>query len=291
MFSEPLNLSNTTSWDGKDSAGNVVPEGEFSAELEIKPGEMHIVLDDFEWLQNGIIFERLNGDQNDRYKIHYNHSTATIDGYSNGMDYIVKVDPEITEGDSQTPYLLEPLEYRNGWMTGVNSGTRYLEGRFDNSAGTDSSQGVSATEIWYPNHKSLDFWAYDDSYEKIVVAVKINSNRTIKVSKNWEDNNDQWQLRPASVIFDAFPGDSTSSSGSCTTDSSNHWECTISELPVLDGSGNEITYNIVERIVPGGYENTSAVISDRNIDNAEITNTLILKNIEVIKVWEGDLCR
>ena len=273
-----LETENSIYWDGKDSENNIVEEGTFTAELKVLPGETHIVLSDIEYMENGIKIQHLNGVNSGSYKIKYNHLAREIDGSWNDMDTVT---PE-----NNSPAEKVSLVYKNGWMVNEEDDTPYLKNTPDQSEGIDSSNGASATDNLYSDIKKLDFWFNDDYFEKITISIEVYSNRSIKVSKKWEDNNDQWQLRPASVIFDAFPGDSTASSGSCTADSSNQWECTISELPVLDGSGNEITYNIVERTVPGGYTGTNTQISDINEDTAEITNTLQVRDIEISKNWE-----
>ena len=291
VFSSSLKTNNTITWNGKDSAGTVVPDGEFTAELEIKPGETHIVLNDFEFIQNGIIFERLNGSAANRYNIHYDHSIKTIDGYSNGMDYITIMDDScyITypDGDGQCAVPLEPLIYQGGWMIGQNTGKRYLQGPLDRSSGVNSSSGTSASDNLFSNHKNLDFWSYDDAFEKISVKVIIVSTKSITINKYWDDGNTKLDLRPSSVTFDAFPGNSNTSAGNCTVSISNSWSCTINNLPIYDNSGNEIQYVIKERNAPKAYAADPVTVPSGG-ESVSITNKLVTKKIEISKKWAGD---
>ena len=281
---ESLKTNNTITWDGKDSEGNIVEAGtNFLAKLEINPGEMHISLDDFEWIENGIIFQRLNGSASNRFIIHYDHSHKIVDGYSNNMDRIN------TENNSLT-YITPSLIMHDGWL--VNSedySQRFLKGASDQSAGVDSSGGASNTDNFFSDTKFLDFWSLDDG-AKVDLSVSVivtKGNKTLSINKSWNDNDNKYALRPTSVIIDAFPENSNTSAGNCTADSSNSWSCTIIDLPIYDNSGNEIQYVIKERNALKTYSAESVTVSPGS-ESVEITNTLVTKNIEVTKKWAGD---
>ncbi len=69
---------NTVIWDGKDSSGNYAIPGTYVAELEVRNGEYHFILNDVETIHTGIT---ITSEENESSTIYYDNSD--IGGYSN----------------------------------------------------------------------------------------------------------------------------------------------------------------------------------------------------------------
>ena len=109
----------------------------------------------------------------------------------------------------------------------------------------------------------------------------------VQVEKVWDDNDDEYGLRPDSVTFEAFPGDSEEPAGNCSTDKEHDWKCTITDLDIFDSDKNPVIYTIKEKDTPKAYDASTDTVdaSEENI-SAEITNTLVTKNVQIKKLWE-----
>ncbi len=118
-----------------------------------------------------------------------------------------------------------------------------------------------------------------------VTTVEIPRTEDLTVQKSFSDFNNKFGLRPSSVIFDAFAGSSTTSSGNCTASSANNYKCTINDLLAYDASGNEITYTVKERNTPKAYTANSPTIVVARTKTVTVTNTLVTKSISVKKTW------
>ncbi|MBQ6517154.1 MAG: Cna B-type domain-containing protein, partial [Anaerolineaceae bacterium] len=116
-----------------------------------------------------------------------------------------------------------------------------------------------------------------------VATVEIPRTENLTITKSFSDQNNRFSTRPSSVVFDAFPGNSTTSSGSCTASSSNNWKCVIEDLLAYDTSGNTISYTVKERNTPKAYTSNMPTVVIANVKTAAVTNTLVTKSITVNK--------
>lgn len=96
---------NAIGWDGKDGNGNFLPAQTYNENgrnipisIRAKAGEYHFVMLDVENNKNGVIIERLNGDDSagDKFTVYYNNSTGNL-------VHSVEVSPEPSEAPQASP--------------------------------------------------------------------------------------------------------------------------------------------------------------------------------------------
>lgn len=122
-----------------------------------------------------------------------------------------------------------------------------------------------------------------DIENSIIVNKKISSNfTTIKVNKEWVDNNNQDGIRPASVTA-VVKGDDIEKKVILSEE--NDWLGTVSDLPINDTNGKPIAYTVKEENVPKGYE---ATVCGNATNGFTITNTHTPETITVsgFKTWD-----
>ena len=144
--------------------------------------------------------------------------------------------------------------------------------------------GTAVNITTYPSSYTFSNVRVDHNIE---VVYEVDT-KDITVSKFWDDFNNKYNLRPDSLIFDAFIGSGTTSVGNCTANASNSWKCTISGLAKINSSGEAITYIVKERNVPSGYIQTTGSISTADGTTATVSNKLQTVDIEINKIWEDD---
>ena len=109
---------------------------------------------------------------------------------------------------------------------------------------------------------------------------------TAKVTKVWNDGNNQDGKRPA--LLDVQLMQNGVAFGSAVTlNASGNWTYTATDLPKVDGNGNEYTYTWEEVAVPTGYTLAGNTTSgtDTTITNAYTTETVSLK---ITKTWSDN---
>ncbi|MBQ6518567.1 MAG: Cna B-type domain-containing protein [Anaerolineaceae bacterium] len=150
-----------------------------------------------------------------------------------------------------------------------------IDGVNNSLNGVDSSGGIfhSGTDTYL-----IDVWMKQDSYS-YNLTFTVSEEKKVNVTKVFSDYNDKFNVRPSSVTFDAYIGNSTVSSGSCTAFRTSSWKCTIEKL------ASDITYTIKERNVNGYTSNTAAAPAGQTQTSVTITNTLLTRNIQVQKIW------
>ena len=236
---------NSIFWNGKDANGNHIQTGDFTAKLELLPGETHIIISDFETISNGIVIQRLNGSSSDRYKVFYNHTPQLVDGYKNFMDtYCGNTETNCVGGYNLVDYVSQ-----GGWIVdGDNPTIRYVTTPLDGTAGIDSSSGVSKTANQWSNAKYLDFWTYDDSILPLNINIKVISDEKINilVNKLWEDDSNRDGVRPSNISVKLLQNGIELDIATITGSSSNTWTYTFRNLPKYDTDGELFRYNIEE---------------------------------------------
>ena len=122
-----------------------------------------------------------------------------------------------------------------------------------------------------------------DHYIKVTWEKKVNVN----VTKKWEDRNNIYEKRPASVdvTLEQIAGDTFQPVDTGTIRSENNWELTFTNLPAWDENEKDIKYVVREVSVPE-YD---WAVSGNASDGFTITNTLKTVDIAVEKKWDGDL--
>ena len=110
----------------------------------------------------------------------------------------------------------------------------------------------------------------------------------IGVTKIWDDENNAYATRPASIAFrllvNGAPANIAGVTPIVTLDNTNGASYVWRNLPVNDRNGNKIAYNVEEVAVPAGYSESVS----RNGDMFVITNTFrpVDTQITVHKVWD-----
>ena len=112
------------------------------------------------------------------------------------------------------------------------------------------------------------------------VTIKNNSERTnITVEKNWSDDNNRDNKRPASITVNLFADGKKVKSQQITA--ADGWKYSFTDLPKYNDDGKEIKYTITEDAV-AGYTSS--------IDGYNITNTYTPEKVQVSgsKNWNDD---
>ena len=122
-----------------------------------------------------------------------------------------------------------------------------------------------------------------------VTTVEIPRTEDLSIQKEWDDLEDRFGLRSTEIVFDAFPNNSETVSGSCTATADSGYACTINDLLSYDENGNEITYTVRERNMPSAYSSDGASVNLASETSTTIINELVKKDLEISKAWEGDL--
>jgi len=118
----------------------------------------------------------------------------------------------------------------------------------------------------------------------------------LKVSKTWDDADNQDGIRPAtiSVALAASSSSVGNLAAPVTLDSTNDWSYTWGSIPVKDAAGNDIIYTLTESGVPAGYTAASNPLSTKAA--AGTTSTVVFTNthtpattsISATKQWAND---
>ena len=242
-----LSANNSISWDGKDNEGNVVESGEITASIDLIPGETHFVLDDFEQITDGIVIERLNGSSSNRYKVYYDHTPQSVDGYYNNLDTVC--DGTNYGGTCPIGYTTKTFTNQNRWVVDADdTSVRYLYGNLSNLDGVDSSGGASITTNYFSDHKSFDLWAYDDAAAPTSINIKVISNEkiNIQVNKHWEDDSNRDGVRPSTISVKLLQNEIEYDTAAITGSSSNTWTYTFRNLPKYNTDGELFEYSVEE---------------------------------------------
>ena len=108
---------------------------------------------------------------------------------------------------------------------------------------------------------------------------------SIKVTKVWEDNDNQDNIRPTEITVTLY-ANGEPVEGQSVTLSEGNWSHTFTGLPVME-DGARIEYTVDETEVPAGYEK---VITGDGAIGYVITNTYTPEKIDipVTKVWNDN---
>ncbi|MDD6815846.1 MAG: Cna B-type domain-containing protein [Firmicutes bacterium] len=94
----------------------------------------------------------------------------------------------------------------------------------------------------------------------------------VSVSKVWNDNNDQDDIRPDSVTVQLYADREAIEGKTLELSEANNWSGTFTDLPVTNGQGATITYS-VEEVVDEALDGYTPSISGSAATGFTITNT------------------
>lgn len=151
----------------------------------------------------------------------------------------------------------------------------------------------------YANGKEIKYIVKEvsvDGYETIVKDFDITNKHTpetvsYKVTKVWNDNNNQDGIRPKSITVKLYKNGKIEKT--VTISAANNWTYTFENLPKYYDEGKPVIYEIVEDEVKGYTSNVSQdkeISKDKKEYNGTITNThkVAKKNIKVTKTWKDN---
>ena len=152
----------------------------------------------------------------------------------------------------------------------------------------------------YANGKEIKYTVKETSqingYETIVKDFDITNKHTpetvsYKVTKVWNDNNNQDGIRPKSITVKLYKNGKIEKT--VTISAANNWTYTFENLPKYYDEGKPVIYEIVEDEVKGYTSNVSQdkeTSKDKKEYNGTITNThkVAKKNIKVTKTWKDN---
>ena len=127
------------------------------------------------------------------------------------------------------------------------------------------------------DEENVSKFTFTNEYTKPVVSVK--------VSKVWEDNNNEELTRPDSVTVKLL-ADGKDTGKTLELSKATEWAGTFENLDKYDAEGNEIKYTVDEAEIPEGY---SAVVSGDAAKGFVITNSLVPPTGDTsdIFLWSG----
>ena len=127
---------------------------------------------------------------------------------------------------------------------------------------------------------------YTASYDQATLTVTNTHTpevRSINITKNWIDNNNQDGIRPGSVTIYLMANNIKVSE--VTLSDANNWTTIINNLPVYQ-NGEKIEYTLLEENIPNGY----TVSYNYSGNNFIVTNTHEVEktSINAEKVWNDN---
>ncbi|TCD54550.1 Cna B-type domain-containing protein [Alloscardovia theropitheci] len=126
---------------------------------------------------------------------------------------------------------------------------------------------------------------YPDSNNATVTNTHSSETTHVKVTKNWDDHNNQDGARPNSVTVQLY-ADNVAQGTSQTLDAAHGWSYDFTNLPAYT-NGQKISYTVQEVNTPTGY---TVQVNDADMSNIVITNTHTpaVTNISITKQWDDN---
>ncbi len=113
-----------------------------------------------------------------------------------------------------------------------------------------------------------------------------NPKIQVKVSKVWDDKDDQDGIRPESVVV-SLRANGKDTDKSATLTKENSWAFSFEGLDTYDGDGKAISYSVVEPVVPEGYTCSVTGSQDKGFTLTN-THSPAERTINVTKSWIDD---
>lgn len=115
------------------------------------------------------------------------------------------------------------------------------------------------------------------------------STTQVLVSKEWDDFENKYGLRPDSISVKLLQNGKEHSevpAATITPDESGNWHYTFTDLPKYDTEGLEYHYTIEEITVPGYDSNVTSILTeDGDTHQFVLVNSLVTTQVEVTKIW------
>ena len=206
-------------WNGKDKLGNTVTSGTYEVRLMSTAGETHFLIDDFEKGGNGWTITQMNGIDAGSSLVYYDNSKAVIYGYS----------------------LASLSDGQNHSVIPVDSATQPV---FPTSVTTDQVN----FDLWVQQVQS--------SAEQLSISLPVVPTgevllRDIFVEKQWEDDENRDNLRPASILFNLYADSIADPDNPYEITEEDGWGITITDKPAYNiADGSEINYTVEELTSP-----------------------------------------
>ncbi|MBR2704193.1 MAG: Cna B-type domain-containing protein [Clostridia bacterium] len=178
---------------------------------------------------------------------------------------------------------------KSNYYNPTNSATYYVAEikREDYTLNSVSAGEITDGELYtIPEAKTTELGTYDKAYKfvsndteefNITFENKVITTE-VSVNKVWVDNDNSLGARPRSVTVNLLADGEIIDSKDISADNNGEWKCTFSGLRKYNGS-DEIAYTISEDHV----DSYSTVI-----DGYNITNTIVLREITVKKMWDDN---
>ena len=161
--------------------------------------------------------------------------------------------------------------------------------KYDES-GDEIEYTVDETVVSGEGHED-DLKFYTKSIEGTTITnIFTVPNETIDktVTKVWNDNNNQAQKRPSSIVVTITGNGETKEHTLSGGANENEWSYTFADLAKYDGNGNEIEYEVNEKDINSEFYKKSEV----NQETGTITNTFEVPGetiqIPVTKIWNDN---
>ena len=150
---------------------------------------------------------------------------------------------------------------------------------------------------YLPNESGMHAWhVFADKYKTncsiysgILCKELEVKNCNVAVEKKWEDEDNKYSIRPDSITVSLKANDEVKKT--VNLNSVNNWKTVFECLPIVDSSGDEITYT-VEETKNAFYKSNITSEENANKTTFVITNSVTVPDdeIEVIgqKVWEDE---
>ncbi len=179
-------------------------------------------------------------------------------------NYKSETSGDVEIGFTFTNTLQRDIEVTKIWKDGNNkNNTRPTEITINLLADGKTIKTITLNESnkWYYKFEGLDVFDGNNEIKYEIEEINVSNykteineftitntlQRTIKVSKLWDDKDDFNKLRPTSVTINLLANEEPIDT--VILDESNEWKYEFKELDVFDEDGNEINYTVTEEIV------------------------------------------
>lgn len=131
---------------------------------------------------------------------------------------------------------------------------------------------------------------YNESVDGYTITNTYSETNTlnIHVTKSWDDDNNRDNVRPGSVTIKLLSGTPAAETGrELELSESNGWSGIFRNLPIKDGSGADIKYDVSEVTVP---DYTVAVTKNTDMSGVSIKNTRPIDTVTLTmtKQWDDE---
>lgn len=178
------------------------------------------------------------------------------------------------------------LNEANKWTATVENLPVYANGSEIEYIWTEAMSAETDAQYDLTNRKLEGNAA--DGYITTLTNTHVTENTSVKVTKVWDDNNNQDGIRERTVEVQLYANGKAVEGKTATLKEINNWMHTWEDLAKKAG-GVDITYTVDEVVVPSGYSKAvERTVGEDNVTNVTITNKHIPETVSVpvTKVWK-----